>query len=80
MPPQNPYTVTIIGVLIVMLPVMLSRLASLGGGVLFPLAVSLGVAGFVVEYLAWTIGFGAMALTRFRGRNDSRPGEPSPAV
>jgi hypothetical protein len=80
MPPQNPYTVTIIGVLIVMLPVMLSRLASLGGGVLFPLAVSLGVAGFVVEYLAWTIGFGAMALTRFRGRNDSRTGEPSPAV
>jgi len=77
---QNPYAVTVIGVLIVMLPVILSRLASLGGGVLFPLAVTLGIAGFVVEYLAWTIGFGAIALMRFRGRNDSRTGEPSPAV
>jgi len=80
LPPQNPYTVTVIGVLIVMMPVILSRLASLGGGVLFPLALTLGVAGFVVEYLAWTIGLGAIALTRFRGRNDSRTGEPSPAV
>jgi len=80
LPDQNPYGVTVIGVLIVMLPVILSRLASLGGGVLFPLAVTLGIAGFVVEYLAWTIGLGAMALTRFRGRNDSRTGEPSPAV
>ena len=53
---------------------------SLGGGVLFPLAVTLGIAGFVIEYLAWTIGFGAIALTRFRGRNNSRTGEPSPAV
>ena len=44
------------------------------------LTIAVGVAGFVVEYLAWTIGFGAMALTRFRGRNDSRTGEPSPAV
>jgi len=77
---QNPYALTVIGVLIVMLPVILSRLASLGGGVLFPLAVTLGIAGFIVEYLAWTIGFGAIALTRFRGRNDSRTSEPSPAV
>jgi len=80
LPDQNPYGVTVIGVLIVMLPVILSRLASLGGGVLFPLAVTLGIAGFVVEYLAWTVGLGAMALTRFRGTNDSRTGEPSPAV
>jgi hypothetical protein len=77
---QNPYAITMFGVLIVMLPVILSRLASLGGGMLFPLAVTLGIAGFVIEYLAWTIGFGAIALTRFRSRGDSRTGEPSPAV
>ena len=54
---------TVLGVLLLMLPVMLSRLASLGGGFLFPLATTLGIAGFVIEYLAWTIGFGAVALT-----------------
>jgi hypothetical protein len=77
---QSPYAVTVIGVLLVMLPVMLSRLASLGGGVLFPLALALGIAGVAVEYVAWTVGLGAVALTRFRRIDDSRTGEPSPAV
>ena len=77
---QNPYTVTIAGVLILMLPILLSRLASLGGGVLFPMTMALGIAGVVIEYLAWTIGFGAVALTRFRRSGDSRVGEPSPAA
>jgi hypothetical protein len=77
---QNPYVVTIIGVVLLMLPVILSRLASLGGGMMFPLTLSLGIAGFVIEYLAWTIGLGAMALLRFGTKGDSRPGEPSPAV
>jgi hypothetical protein len=77
---QNPYMLTVTGVVVLMLPVLLSRLASLGGGMMFPLAVTLGVAGFVIEYLAWTVGFGAVALTRLRGRGNSRSGEPSPAV
>jgi hypothetical protein len=77
---SNPYVVTIVGVLLLMLPVMLSRLASLGGGMLFPLAATLGIAGFVIEYLAWTVGFGAVALTRFRRGADSRAGDASPAA
>lgn len=79
-PDQNPYAVTVTGVLILMLPVMLSRLASLGGGVMFPLTLVLGIAGVLIEYLAWTIGLGAVALTRFRRGSDSRASEPSPAV
>jgi len=63
---QNPYVVTILGVCLVMLPVLLSRAASLGGGFLYPLGATLGLAGFVIEYLAWTVGFGAVALMRFR--------------
>jgi hypothetical protein len=63
---QNVYTVTVIGVVVLMLPVLLSRLVSLGGGVMFPLAIALGVVGFLIEYLAWTVGFGAVALMRFR--------------
>lgn len=67
-PGDNPYAVTAIGVLVLMLPVLLSRVASLGGGVLFPLAMVLGIAGVLVEYVAWTVGFGAMALSRFPRR------------
>jgi len=67
-PEHNPYAVTAIGVLLLMLPVLLSRVASLGGGGLFPLALVLGIAGVLVEYVAWTVGFGAMALTRFTRR------------
>lgn len=65
---QNVYAVTIIGVVVLMLPVLLSRLVSLGGGIMFPIAMALGIAGFIVEYVAWTVGFGAMALTRFNRR------------
>ena len=70
-PEHNPYAVTAIGVLLLMLPVLLSRLASLGGGALFPLAMVLGIAGGLIEYVAWTVGFGAMALTRVRRRGQS---------
>ena len=47
---------------------------------LFPLAMTLGIAGFVIEYLAWTIGFGAVALTRFRRKVDSRTVDAGPAA
>jgi hypothetical protein len=72
---QNPYALTIIGVLLLMLPVLLSRLVSLGGGFMFPLAIALGIAGFVIEYVAWTVGFGAVALMRFRRGRSSSGGE-----
>jgi hypothetical protein len=62
---DNPYVSTLLGVVLIMAPVLLSRFASLGGGMLFPLSASLGVAGFVIEYLAWTVGFGAVALMKF---------------
>lgn len=79
-PEHNPYAVTAIGVLLLMLPVLLSRVASLGGGVLFPLAMVLGIAGVLVEYVAWTVGFGAMALTHFPRKGAEPASEPNPAV
>lgn len=66
---DNPYLVTVTGVLLLMAPVILSRLIGLGGGgPLFPITLSLGIAGALIEYLAWTVGFGAVALARFRPR------------
>jgi len=52
-----------------------ARFAGLAG---LPVRVILGVvllAGFLVEYLAWTAGLGAVLLSRF-GRRDSRVGVP----
>ena len=74
----NPYTVTIVGVLVVMAPVLLSRVAGLGGGLMFPFAMALGIVGAIVEYVAWTVGFGAIALMRFRRRSDGRTGVSGP--
>jgi hypothetical protein len=53
------------GVLLLISPVLLARLIGLGGGVLYPMTFGLGFIGFLVEYLAWTVGFGAVALARF---------------
>ena len=74
----NPYVVTVVGVLVVMAPVVLSRVAGLGGGLMFPFAMILGIVGAVVEYVAWTVGFGAIALMRFRRRSDGRTGVAGP--
>jgi hypothetical protein len=71
---DNPYAVTIVGVILLMAPLLLARLSGMGGGVLFPITVVLGIVGFLIEYAAWTVGLGAMALARFERRH---PGDVS---
>jgi hypothetical protein len=66
---EGPYATTIAGILILVSPLLLARLLGLAGGVVFPMAVGLLVIGTILEYVAWTIGFGAVALVRF-----NRPG------
>lgn len=61
----GPYWSTIAGVLLVASPLIIARLIGLGGGPLFPMTLGLGLIGVLIEYLAWTIGFGAVALARF---------------
>ena len=36
-----------------------------GRGPLWPMSVALTLIGFVAEYVAWTMGVGAVVLTRF---------------
>ena len=62
---QNPYIVAAIGIALVLSPVLLSRLVGLTGGLLWPITWALLLIGFVAEYLAWTVGLGAVALVRF---------------
>jgi hypothetical protein len=83
---DNPYAVTIVGVVLLMAPVLLTRLVGMAGVVLFPLTIALGIIAFAIEYVAWTVGLGAMALARFDRRNPgaiSAPGTggaPVPAA
>jgi hypothetical protein len=73
---ENPYLTTVGGILLMVSPLLLARLIGLGGFPLFPITGMLVFIGLVVEYIAWTVGFGAVALMRF----SKRPPVPVPTV
>jgi len=75
--PPNTYLTAIIGIIVVMSPVLLGRVVGLGDGIVFPITAALLFVGFLVEYIAWTVGFGAVALNRFDRRQAQPP--PTPA-
>ena len=61
---QNPYFVAAIGIALVLSPLLLSRLVGFAG-LLWPVTWTLLLLGLVTEYVAWTVGLGAIALVRF---------------
>ena len=78
---SGPYAATILGVLVIVSPLLLGRLLSLIGGPIMPIAFGLFVIAFIVEYLVWTIGFGAVALARLdRPRPPAAPVAAAPPV
>jgi hypothetical protein len=78
---SGPYAATILGVLVIVSPLLLGRLLSLIGGPIMPIAFGLFVIAFIVEYLVWTIGFGAVALARLdRPRPPAAPIAAAPPV
>lgn len=65
----NPYLTAATGILLLVSPVLIARLLGLADWLLFPVTGALVFLGFLAEYVAWTVGFGAVALLRFaRGR------------
>jgi hypothetical protein len=60
-PADNPYITTIAGIVLVLSPLLVARLI----GLIVPFTFGLGLIGMLLEYVAWTVGFGAVALTRF---------------
>ncbi|MEQ1898048.1 MAG: polymer-forming cytoskeletal protein [Vicinamibacterales bacterium] len=80
---DSPYMLTTVGVVsIVALTLVARALAMLGGGFFGGfLGGLLGFLGFLVEYVAWTVGFGAAlwVLRRSRGRTPvETPQAPQP--
>jgi hypothetical protein len=63
------YTMTIVGIVVVVTPLLIARFVNL----LLPVGFGLSMVGFFVEYLVWTVGFGAAALARFRGASHQSP-------
>lgn len=62
---ENPYLTAVTGILLLISPLLLARLLGLADWLLFPITGALAFLGLLVEYLAWTVGFGAVALLRF---------------
>lgn len=73
----SPYAVALIGVVAIEVWSILGRVIGLGGGPLDFLAFTVLAFGFVVQYVAWTVGFGAVLLARFgSSRGTSYPVTP----
>ena len=76
---RGPYVSVAIGVLAVVGITVIARLFALIGGLVFGVVVanSLAAVGYFSEYIAWTIGIGAVILTWLGAR---RRGGPTAAV
>jgi cytoskeletal protein CcmA (bactofilin family) len=61
----GPYAAVLVGVVAIQIWSVISHLLAMGPGVLDVFASMFSVFGFVVQALAWVLGFGAVLLSRF---------------
>jgi hypothetical protein len=80
---RNPYLVVTIGLVVIAAITLIGRLFALAVG---GFGAPIYVVGYVVEYLAWTVGFGAAIQTLIQMRRgpaspaiSTAPPEPGPA-
>ena len=69
----SPLTAIIFGVILVELVSLLGRLVGLGGGLFAGMGTFVAILGFLVTYIAWTLGLGAVILSRFGTREPLVP-------
>lgn len=65
----SPYVSILIGVGLIMGVSFFASVLGMAGGPLHVFAVLLGILGFVIQYIAWTVGFGVLLMTRFGTRH-----------
>jgi len=66
---QNPYLAVAAGTVVIATVTLFAKLVSMVGG--FFVGMPFTFVGYVIEYLAWTMGFGAAILAWFNLRNKS---------
>lgn len=64
----NPYIALLIGIGLIMAVSFFGAALGIAGGPLEVFAMILGIVGFVLQYIAWTMGLGVLLLTRFGTR------------
>ena len=76
---RGPYTLVPLGVLLIVGITLIARIVALAGGFAFGLVIAspLAAVGGLAEYVAWTMGIGAVILTWLGAR---RGGLPTAAV
>ncbi len=62
---RSPLVAAAVGVVLIAAGAILARLIWLLPGPVWPIAATVGVIGLFLEYVAWTVGLGALLLTRF---------------
>jgi hypothetical protein len=75
--PLTLFATLLVGLAVIWALTLIARFGGLVGG---PVRTALGLlllAGFVVEYVAWTVGLGAVLITRFGRRATAQPVEPA---
>ncbi len=75
---QSDFALFWVGLVLLMAPALFGDALDLIGGPFRFFAVILGVTGFLVEYLAWTAGSGAVILNWFGGPAAATAGPPPP--
>jgi len=75
---RSPYVTVLVGIILIGLVTILARSAAVAGGAFltFPLVAT----GFFVEYLAWTLGMGAVILAWLQRRRGGVAPPPLPAA
>jgi len=74
----SPYVAIAIGVLSIQILHVTGELFDSFDGFLWVFAVMFGVVGFLVRYVAWTVGLGAVFLTAVRSPNRAAMAVPPP--
>ncbi len=77
---QSPYLLLLVGLLGIWALTIVGRIVALAGWPAWIAASTLLIVGFLVEYVAWTVGLGAAVLTRFGTRPVGGSGPVAPTA
>src|SRR5829696_1160914 len=72
-PYKGPLVATMVGIAVITAGAVVTRIVWLIPGPIAPLAFILWMIALFIEYIAWTVGLGALLLTRFGTRGPSTP-------